>query len=259
MQKSSQPAGNRTGISLSPELSKVMISGAEELTRPGKGNGRSMAAIDKLYILESDSIGSMPAPLPGAKSRAGTRTKAGGKAKAASSRAAAKKKQSPDVFLNKLGERLAFERSGIRMYESVITKCEAADDAHPVGPVTVKELKHIRDEEAEHFQLLSETIQMLGADPTVQTPDADVAGVAGMGIQHVLSDPRTSMAQCLEMLLTLELTDNAAWEMLIMLAEKLGLDEATEKFKVALQQEEEHLERVRSWVEEMTMAQASRK
>jgi hypothetical protein len=34
---------------------------------------------------------------------------------------------------------------------------------------------------------------------------------------------------------------------------------ATEKFKVALQQEEEHLERVRSWVEEMTMAQASRK
>jgi rubrerythrin len=144
----------------------------------------------------------------------------------------------------------------VRLYESVITKCEAADDLHPAGPVTVEELRHIRDEEAEHFLMLKEAMVALGADPTAQTPDADVSGVAAMGMQQVLNDPRTTMSQCLEVLLSIELTDNAAWELLIMLAEGLKADDLVEQFQQALTQEEEHVQRIRSWYEEMMMPEA---
>ena len=251
MEKTAEMGKNRTGIDVSPRQSKEMISGAEEFTALEEGGQTmapeldypSMVAIDTQYIRESDPVGSVPMPgtLKGALKSG--KKKAGG--------------HNPEVFLNKLGERLAFERSGVRLYESVITKCEAADEAHPAGPVTADELRHIRDEEAEHFMLLKETMEKLGADPTAQTPDADVGGVAAMGMVQVLNDPRTSMSQCLEVLLTAELTDNAAWELLIMLAEELALDDLVGQFQDALAQEEEHVQRVRSWYEEMIMSQSA--
>lgn len=244
MEKSSQMGKNRTGMDMSPMHSEAMISGAEEYQDAGDADGQSMALIDKQYIGEADPIGSVPMPgtLRGAL-KAGMEKVAG---------------HNPEVFLNKLGERLAFERTGVRLYESVITKCEAADESHPVGPVTVEELRRIRNEEAEHFRLLKDAMESMGADPTAQTPDADISGVAAMGIQHVLNDPRTSMSQSLEMLLTLELTDNAAWEMLITLADDLGLEELVAQFRHALAQEEDHIRVVRSWYETMIMSQAAK-
>lgn len=245
MAKSAEMGKNRTGIDMSPMHSERMISGAKEFTRASGPDRESIAAIDRQYISEADPVGSVPIPgtLRGA-------LKSG--AKKARGR-------NPEVLLNKLGERLAYERSGVRLYESVITKCEAGDERHPVGPVTVDELQHIRDEEAQHFRMLSDIIESLGADPTAETPDADVSGVAAMGFQHVLNDPRTTMPQCLEMLLTLELADHAAWETLIKLADEMGLDDASEQFKRALEQEKEHLLTVRSWYEEMLMQEAGRK
>lgn len=242
MEKSSKLGGNRTGIGKSPAYSKAMISGAAEFTSTENTDRHDMSAIDKQYIRESGRIGSMPMPdtLRGAL-KSGMEKATG---------------RNPEVFLNKLGERLAFERTGVRLYESVITKCEAADDEHPSGPVTVSALREIRDEEEEHFLLLQEAIESIGADPTAQTPDADVSGVAAMGIQQVLNDPRTTMPQCLEMLLTLELTDNAAWELLIKLADDLGMEDLTDQFERASAQEEEHLRRVKAWYEAMTMSEA---
>lgn len=242
MEKSTKLGENRTGIGKSPAHSKAMISGAEELTSSRGTNSHDMSSIDKLYIRESGRIGSMPMPdtLRGAL-KSGMEKVTG---------------RNPEVLLNKLGERLAFERTGVRLYESVITKCEAADDQHPSGPVTVTALREIRDEEEEHFLLLNEAIESIGADPTAQTPDADVSGVAAMGIQQVLNDPRTTMPQCLEMLLTLELTDNAAWELLIKLADDLGMQDLTARFERARAQEDEHLRRVKAWYEEMTMSEA---
>lgn len=244
MAKAAEMGKNRTGIDMSPMHSERMISGAKEFTRASSGNGRSIASVSRQYIAESDPVGSVPIPgtLRGA-------LKSG--AKKATGR-------NPELFLNKLGERLAYERTGVRLYESVITKCEAADEMHPADPVTLDELQHIRDEEMEHFRLLSDTLESLGADPTAETPDADVSGVAAAGIQKVLSDPRTTMAQCLEMLVTLELTDNAAWELLVKLADEMGLKDASEQFQRALEQEREHLLTVRSWYEEMMMSEASR-
>lgn len=243
MAKQAEIGKNRTGIDMSPLHSERMISGAKEYTGESGERVPSIAALQQQYIVEADPIGSVPMP--------GTLR---GALKTGAKKATGK---NPEVLLNKLGQRLAFERSGVRLYESVINKCEAIEDRQAAGPVTVDELQQIRDEELEHFRLLSDCIESLGADPTAETPDADVAGVAAMGFQHVLNDPRTTLAQCLEMLLTLELADNASWELLIRLADEMGLKDVSEQFQRALEQEKEHLLTVRSWCEEMTLNAAS--
>lgn len=242
MENSTHMGTNRTGIDASPMDSKEMISGAERLTPVSRGNDRQMQSIERQYIEESEGVGSVPIP--------GTIR---GALKAAMKKMTGR---NPEMLINKLGERLAFERSGVRLYDSFIRKHETLAAVDGDSPVVLDELLHIRDEEAQHFQLLRDAIEALGADPTAQTPDADLGGVAAMGIQKVLTDPRTTISQGLEMLLTLELSDNAAWELLIKLTDDMGLDEMADQFRRALEQEEEHLRMVRSWYEESVMTQA---
>lgn len=158
------------------------------------------------------------------------------------------------VLLDKLSERLAFERTGTRLYEALLNRCEMLGETSP-GP-TLEEIEHIGGEELEHFLMLNRSIEEIGGDPTVQSPCADMTGVASMGIMQVLTDPRSSMAQCLQAMLTAELTDNAGWELLIDLAENLGHDEMKSEFEGALANEEEHLQEVRTWLSECVMDSA---
>ena len=74
------------------------------------------------------------------------------------------------------------------------------------------------------------SIQTNVTGQTAQTPCADVSATASMGIVQVLTDPRTTLAQCLNALLTAELTDNAGWELLIDLAEELGHSDMADEF-----------------------------
>ncbi|HEX7028936.1 MAG TPA: ferritin Dps family protein, partial [Gammaproteobacteria bacterium] len=79
-------------------------------------------------------------------------------------------------------------------------------------------------------------------------------GVASMGIMKVITDPRTSVSQSLAALLSAELTDNAAWELLIAVADEMGLEEMADEFGQALRQEEEHLRDVRQWYEQAVLS-----
>lgn len=66
------------------------------------------------------------------------------------------------VLTDKLGERLAFERSGARLYEAFVAKCEQLDHA---DPALLDTLNHIRDEELQHFATLALTIESKGPSP----------------------------------------------------------------------------------------------
>jgi rubrerythrin len=159
------------------------------------------------------------------------------------------------VLLDKLGERLAFERQGTRLYEAFLQKLEKAPLAHDGGP-SPEDLHHICDEELEHFILLQKAISAIGGDATVQTPSADVAGVLSHGILQIVSDPRTTIPQTLQAILNAELTDNDGWEMLKGLAAKLGYPDLEKKCAKAFQEEQEHLKKVRGWLSEMTLTEA---
>ncbi|HEU4510912.1 MAG TPA: ferritin-like domain-containing protein [Pyrinomonadaceae bacterium] len=228
--------GNRTGIQTAPELAEEMIEGASIAMPSSEGGPEEAAELRAEYIAEGFPLGSKPGI-------------------AVSEEADADEEEAGlAVFMDKLGERLAFERMGTRLYEALYNKCETLGEAAP-GP-TLEDIQQIGSEELQHFLLLNRTIVEAGGDPTVQTPCADVAAVASLGIMQVLTDPRTSMAQSLQAILTAELTDNAGWELLIQLADNLGYEELSTQFQEALAHEEEHLVNVRSWLSECVMENA---
>jgi rubrerythrin len=230
---------NRTGLKASPIDSDELLE-ALSLQETTPAPETSADAIRSAYLHEAEAVGSMPAP-----------TTAKGVVGSVAQTLTGKRLH---VFLDKLGERAAYERSGTRLYDQMLRR--AAEFDLPEG-MTVGRLQEIRDEEAQHFMLVSEAIEQLGGDPTTQTPCADVSAVQGMGLMQAMSDPRITLAQALQTLLAAELIDNASWELLIELADEFRQDELRDRFQAALAAEEKHLERVQTWLRGAVEMEAS--
>ncbi|NOJ95452.1 ferritin-like domain-containing protein [Corallococcus coralloides] len=224
---------NRTGIKTSPVDSKDIIAEAERAKPSSPGDAQAIAEVRKQYMRESgDGLGRVPPPssLKGMAKTAVDMLK-GGK---------------PTVFIDKLGERLAFERSGVRLYEGALAKLDVFGGWE--GGPSRELLTKIMDDELSHFALLTEAMEKLGADPTAMTPSADLTSVISMGVPAAISDARTNLRQAMQALLVAELTDNASWELLIDLARGLGHDSLADRFQLALDAEAEHLALVKGWL-----------
>ena len=128
--------------------------------------------------------------------------------------------EQPTLFMDKLGERLAFERSGTRLYEALISKYDAFGSF--AGGPNKADLEHICEEEYRHFMMLQAAIEQRGGDPTAVTPAANLSATASQGIPQVIVDPRTTLLQSLEAVLIAELFDNVCWETLVELAQQAG-------------------------------------
>jgi ferritin-like protein len=236
---------NRTGAATAPQLAAAMIAATREFPPTSVGNGHMLAHERMEYARDAEPIGTMPAP-SGLKEMAKTAVRAliG---------------EQPTLLLDKLGERMAFERAGTRLYDALLSKHDAGRTF--TGGPKRDELSHIREEECRHMLLVAEAIAELGGDPTAVTPSANLHATASMGFVIVLGDPRTDVQQGLEVLLAAELVDNDCWVTLIELTEQAGHDELAQRFRVALAEEREHLERVRGWLATATgraMARALR-
>jgi hypothetical protein len=230
---------NLTPASLNAAGVEQMIQAGQEFPPSSQGDDSSINRVRALYIASAEPIGSYPLPLlSGADGRAGT----------------ARPSDDMLLFMDKLGERLAFERTGTRLYQAFLGKVTAAQGRGAIEP---DEVQHFLDEELEHFVILQQAIQRLGGDPTAVTPSANVASVASTGIIQLMTDPRTTVRQSLSALLTAELVDNDCWDVLIKLTEQQGEDDMAREFKQAKREEQEHLDTVRSWITADLMPQAA--
>jgi ferritin-like metal-binding protein YciE len=209
---------NRTGLQASPQLSKEMNDLVQSVSAE-TADASPLNEVRLLYISEADPLGCVP-----------------------------------QAFIDKLAERLAYERSGTRLYDAVIAKVMAHQGELPNA--SLQEVTEIRNEEASHAALIRTCIEQLGADPTAQTPSADLVGVATAGFLQAAADPRTTLAQTLQVALAAELVDVASWETLISMAEQMGQDGMVERFRKALDHETEHVAKVRGWFESLTLAEA---
>jgi hypothetical protein len=201
-------------------MAQEMVAASREFPPSSSGDAAGIAVVRARYAREAEPIGTVP-PGDGANART-------------------------TLFLDKLGERLAFECAGTRLYDALISKHDAGRSFR--GGPSREDLVHIRDEEHEHFALVAGVIDGLGGDPTAVTPSADLQAVASKGVPAVLADPRTDVLQCLEAIAMAELVDNDCWPALIELAEMAGRTHVGERFGEALAHEREHLERVRGWL-----------
>ncbi|AUX24929.1 hypothetical protein SOCEGT47_054700 [Sorangium cellulosum] len=231
---------NRTGMDMSPIDAKEVVAGATVMPPSSAGDESAIANLLAHYARRDERVGTMPPP--------GTLK---GAVKAA---VQALKGEAPLVLLDKLGERLAFERAGSRLWKGVLAKLDALGSFE--GGPTREEVERIYQDEAAHFLLVATMIRRLGADPTAETPLADVHGVASCGLIQVVTDPRTNLADALEAMLVAELTDNDAWDVLIELVQGLGDAQIVAQFQEARAAEARHLSLVRAWVKASVLARA---
>jgi hypothetical protein len=207
---------NRTGLGLVPDRATSMVEATAEFPPSSPGDGLAIAAVRVRYAREGAEAGA-PAP-------------AG----------------STPLLMDKLGERLAFERTGTRLYEALLSKHDAYGSFE--GGPSRDDIAHILGEELQHFRMLGEAIVALGGDPTELTPSANVQLTASHGVGQVLVDPRTNLLESLEAIALAELADNECWETLTGLAQLAGHEELADRCEQALLTEQEHLEKVRTWL-----------
>lgn len=227
---------NRTGMATSPLDARKLIEGATlgvpaGIPSDAQGGADALEEERVLYSREAGPLGTLPPPV----SLKG----------AASTIIQGLKGKDANGFIDLLGERLAFERSGVRLYELLAVKLDAASDSH--AP-TRAEIEDIRRDELAHFTLLKGALEKLGADPTAVTPSADAIAVASSGVVKLLADPRTTLTEALKGILTVELVDNDSWLLLADVARRMGQEELAVQFHDALAQEQRHLARVRGWL-----------
>jgi len=238
MKEPTDTGKNRTGIASSPIDSKRTIDGAQ--VGVVGTDGRLLEAERVAWSRTAEPLGSVPPPLTPKGAIKTIIEKLQG--------------HEVNVLIDKLGERLQFERTGTRIYEAVLAKFDAAD-VHEGGP-TRAELEQFHEEERRHFILVRDAIRQLGGDPTVVTPCADLVAVAGLGWVQAVTDPRTTLTQALDVVLIAELADNDGWHLLIDLAQGLGFRDMAAEFRGALAEEDAHLTRVRGWITTTLLGQS---
>lgn len=235
---------NRTGIQISPVDTLEAKAGQDDFA-PLPEDRREDLALRRDYADDGANdvgLGSVPVP-------------ATMKGMAASAVDMMTGKR-PQALIDKLGERLAFERTGVRLYDALLVKCDVSPGT--LAAADIDRLRDFRQEEAQHMALVKQAIEKLGGDPTAITPCADLVGVEGLGMVQALNDPRSTVSQALHVMLDAELIDNAAWEMLIELATSTGHDSIAADFETAARQEAVHLQHLRQLVGRLTLEDAGR-
>ena len=117
METTARLGKNRTGIQTSPiDIGQMLDSSGEALPTSG-GSEAVLGAIRGEYINGAEEVGSVPPP--------GT---AKGMLKSGVEMLTGRR---PQALVDKIAERLAFERTGTRLYEALIAKFEATAAALP--------------------------------------------------------------------------------------------------------------------------------
>jgi hypothetical protein len=223
---------NRTGISMSPVDAPRLIEAAHRIAPDVQGDVSNLLRVRQDYIRNAPPIGHVPAPgtVKGVVSTVG------------------KLLQGKDTafLIDRLGQRMAYERTGTRLYDAFLGKVQVLP-SWKGGPDS-RTVTQIRQDQVSHARLVRDIIVDVGADPTALTPAANVTAVAALGFIQVLNDPRTSLVDCIDVLLGVAVTDVAAWDSLTDLVEAFGLTTATERCRSAWQQADEHARTVRGWL-----------
>lgn len=156
--------------------------------------------------------------------------------------------------LDLLNERLAFERAGVKLYDTILSRMRSSKDEQIQS--MVEAMQAHREEEKEHEEWLEECIRKLGGDAHAQTEHSLLVEKESSGIEQVVAGDE-SIPHGFHALLTAELADNAGWELLEGIASELGDQIAKKEFKKRLHEEVDHLAFVRKAMEKFALQEVT--
>ena len=163
-----------------------------------------------------------------------------------------------DKLIDRLGERLEFERRTVAILEALIGKSRAAATPPPDGGPPIEELLGMRDETRRREALLERALSERGADTLRLTPAARASDVASVGLARLVEDPVSTAGSVVEALLIALLIDHEGWELIVELAGEAGATERKIEFETAFTDVAAELEKVRGWVAEAVLANPRR-
>src|SRR5262249_13727988 len=135
----------------------------------------------------------------------------------------------------------------VQIYQAILDKPAIAQMEEPA---VVQRLRQFQRDEVRHCEILRGYLERLGVTDT-DTPSARLATHEAEAFLKLIGEAETSL-QLLNILLTIEMMDENAWELLVNLGRDLQPSEAAEEivatFNVALRDEKEHLRGVRGLV-----------
>lgn len=150
------------------------------------------------------------------------------------------------VFIDKLCERLAVEQAGVRLYEAVLARVDDADAR--------RRLDRFRRDEIRHRDLIAAHLERANvSDEARETASVRLARAEGEAMLKLV-DECAGELPLFNLLLTVELTDETGWELLIDLARDAGEMQLVESFAGCLRAEKEHLRTLRGLVAERARA-----
>lgn len=156
-------------------------------------------------------------------------------------------------WIHKLGERVAFERLQIRLYEALLAKHRALG-AYEGGPSRA-DLQRMLDQERAHLELLHEVLDTWGLPSSVTAVFANALAKSVTGsVSKVLLQSRTSLLDALEAILVAEFADRHGWTALIELGEASGQHVWSERFRAAERDEAAQVRQLWGWIRAASVA-----
>jgi bacterioferritin (cytochrome b1) len=151
----------------------------------------------------------------------------------------------PDKLLDLLTERLSFERSSVKLYDTAIAKIERSAD--PGITAVVPQMRQQRRQEKEHEEWLEDRIRELGSDAHTETELSELIERESRGVRDVVADD-AEVPHLFHALLTAELVDDSGWKLLVHLADEADDADARRELLSRAREEEQHLIFIRSVV-----------
>jgi bacterioferritin (cytochrome b1) len=156
----------------------------------------------------------------------------------------------PDEVIDILSERLAFERTAVRLYDRILAWLRSSADTQVQR--MLGEMQTHREEEKEHEEWLEAQIRALGGTAHEETERSKLVTRESQGLEEVVMNDG-ELSHLLHALLAVELVDNAGWDLLVQVADEAGDRDAKRDFKRRLHEEEDHLIFVRKAVEKLSV------
>ena len=152
------------------------------------------------------------------------------------------------AFLLKVGERLYFEKTILKGYDALISKCELFSADLLPAELDIIDLVEIRSQKHRFVKLLASTLEGLGGEGLSERPPSGSLLLAITGVCRAIEDVTAGIEQSLECLLIAELADDEGWDLLICDCDDLGLAGLSASLDSVQEISESHTEMVREWI-----------